>query len=218
MGYVETNWSLPRAYQQIIMRQYIHDGTFYKGPTMGYLFVPLTQYHGGGAAATVEPLSEHLDHYETQLASLFGGGVQAAYRGPRLYDTEKTRQTVKKWVAFYKDNRAILDSDIVHLRRANGRDWDGWLHVNPTLKHCGLAMLFNPLDQEIERTITLPLYYTGLVDRAHLSILRSFDRDRQAEATIAELDHQGRASLTLSIPAQGPIAILVEPVSSATVQ
>ena len=45
---------------------------------MGFMFVPLTQYHGGGAAATIEPLNEHLDHYETRLRNLFGAGVQAA--------------------------------------------------------------------------------------------------------------------------------------------
>lgn len=48
MGYVETNWSLPRAYQEIIERQNIYDGTWQKTPSMGFMFVPLTQYHGGG--------------------------------------------------------------------------------------------------------------------------------------------------------------------------
>ena len=162
MGYVENNWSLPRADQQIITRQNIYDGSYMKGPTMGWMFVPLTEYHGGGAAATVEPLSEHLDHYETQLASLFGAGVQACYRGPRLYDTLATRAVVKKWVNFYKAHRAILDSDLIHLRRADGRDWDGWLHVAPQGKEKGLAMFYNPLAQNIERRIRLPLYYTGL--------------------------------------------------------
>lgn len=92
MGYVETNWSLPRSYQEIIERQNIYDGTWRKTPSMGFMFVPLTQYHGGGAAATIEPLNEHLDHYETRLRNLFGAGVQACYRGPRLYDTEQTRK------------------------------------------------------------------------------------------------------------------------------
>ena len=31
---------------------------------MGWMMVPLTEYHGGGAAATIEPLHEHLAHYE----------------------------------------------------------------------------------------------------------------------------------------------------------
>ena len=50
---------------------------------MGWMFVPLTQYHGGGAAATIEPLKDHLPHYGQRLANLFGAGVQACYRGPR---------------------------------------------------------------------------------------------------------------------------------------
>ena len=40
MGYVETNWSLPRAYQEIIERQNIYDGTWQKTPSMGFMFVP----------------------------------------------------------------------------------------------------------------------------------------------------------------------------------
>jgi hypothetical protein len=48
------------------------------------------------------------------------------------------------------------------LRRSDGRDWDGWLHVNPALKQKGLLMLFNPLKEKITRTIKVPLYYTGL--------------------------------------------------------
>ena len=32
---------------------------------------------------------------------------------------------------FYKLHREVLDADIVHLRRPDGRDWDGFLHVNP---------------------------------------------------------------------------------------
>ena len=87
----------------------------------------LTEYHGGGAAATIEPLQEHLDHYEARLANLFGAGVQACYRGPRLFDSDKTEAVVKKWVQFYKQHRAILDSDIIHLHRPDGRDWDGIL-------------------------------------------------------------------------------------------
>lgn len=166
MGYVETNWSLPRAYQEIIERQNIYDGTWQKTPSMGFMFVPLTQYHGGGAAATIEPLNEHLDHYETRLRNLFGAGVQACYRGPRLYDTDKTRELVKQWVSFYKQHRAILDSDIIHLRRPDGQDWDGIMHVNPNLKEKAFISIYNPLDKEIEKEIKIPLYYTGISSKA----------------------------------------------------
>ena len=108
MGYRETNWSLPREQQEIIERQNIFDGTWEKTPSMGWMFVPLTEYHGGGAAATIEPLKDHLAHYETRLANLFGAGVQACYRGPRLYDADATKAVVKKWVDFYKAHRRFL--------------------------------------------------------------------------------------------------------------
>ena len=64
MGYREANWSLPREYQELIERQNIFDGTWDKTASMGWMFVPLTEYQGGGPAATIEPLREHLGHYE----------------------------------------------------------------------------------------------------------------------------------------------------------
>jgi hypothetical protein len=166
MGYRETNWSLPRDEQEIIERQNIFDGTWEKTSSMGWMFVPLTEYQGGGAAATIEPLKDHLPHYEARLANLFGAGVQACYRGPRLFDSDETKAVVNRWVGFYKQHRAILDGDLIHLRRADARDWDGWLHVNPHLSECGLAFFYNPLSQPIEREIRIPLYYTGLKESA----------------------------------------------------
>lgn len=100
------------------------------------------------------------------MTQYYGAGVQACYRGPRLYDTEKTKQTVSEVISWYKKYREILNSDIIHLRRADGRDWDGILHVNPDLKTKGLIMLYNPLNKKITRTIKVPLYYTGLTKSA----------------------------------------------------
>ncbi|MBN1442375.1 MAG: alpha-galactosidase [Planctomycetes bacterium] len=168
MGYRETNWSLPRAQQVIHTRQNIYDGTWQKTPSMGWMFVPLTQYHGGGAAATIEPLDEHLEHYERMLCSNLAFGVQACYRGPRLFDTERTRDLVKKWVDWYKKHRAILESDLIHGRRADARDLDWMLHANPRLPERGLLVVFNPLSHVVERTIRVNLYYTGLSGSARV--------------------------------------------------
>ena len=162
IGYREVNFSLSREQQKILNRQNIFDGTWEKNPSMGWGFVPLTRYQGGGPEAILEPLSEHLKDYEQLMIQYYGAGVQACYRGPRLYDTEETKQTVVKVINWYKKYRDILNSDIIHLRRADGRDWDGWLHVNPALKEKGLLMIFNPLKEKITRTIKVPLYYTGL--------------------------------------------------------
>ena len=133
---------------------------------MGWMFVPLTEYQGGGAAATIEPLDEHLDHYERMLVSNLALGVQACYRGPRLYDTDRTRAMVKRWVDWFKAHRDILESDLIHGRRADARDLDWMLHVNPRLKEKGLLVVFNPLNQPVERTLRVNLYYTGLADKA----------------------------------------------------
>jgi hypothetical protein len=183
MGYREVNWSLPRARQIILGRQNIFDGTWEKNASMGWMFVPLVEYHGGGAAATLEPLQEHLDAYGAHLAQNFGAGVQACYRGPRLFDSEETKEVVKKWVDFYKKYRAILDSDIIHLRRPDCRDLDGLLHVNPNLKHKGLAVFFNPLDRTVNKEIILPLYYTGLTEtvmiREQEGVKRPYTLDRR---------------------------------------
>jgi hypothetical protein len=166
MGYRETNWSLPRAQQVIHTRQNIYDGTWTKTPSMGWMFVPLTQYHGGGPAATIEPLVDHLEHYENMIVSNLAMGVQACYRGPRLFDSDKTRDLVKQWVNWFKQHRDILESDIIHGRRADGRDVDWMLHVNPDLETPGMLVAFNPLPEHASRTLRVNLYYTGLVDEA----------------------------------------------------
>ena len=63
---------------------------------------------GGGEAATLEPLSQHLDAYSAHLAQNFGAGVQACYRGNRWYDTDDTKAVVVKWIDFFKQYRDIL--------------------------------------------------------------------------------------------------------------
>ena len=169
VGYREVNFSLSRAQQKIINRQNIHDGTIEKTPSMGWGFVPLTKYQGGGEDAVLEPLQDHLEDYEQLMMQYYGAGVQACYRGPRLYDTDKTRVKVQSIIDWYKKYRSILNADMIQLRRADGRDWDGWLHVDPALPQKGLMMLFNPTNETITRTIQLPLYYTGLKDKATIA-------------------------------------------------
>jgi hypothetical protein len=168
IGYREVNFSLPREQQMILNRQNIFDGTWEKTPAMGWGFVPLTRYQGGGEDAVLEPLSQHLKDYEQLMMQYYGAGVQACYRGPRLYDSDETRQTVVKVINWYKKYRDILNADILHLRRADGRDWDGILHVSTTLATKGMVMLYNPLKEAITRTVKLPLYYTGLTKTAKI--------------------------------------------------
>ena len=169
IGYRETNFSLSRDRQRILNRQNIFDGTWEKTPSMGWGFVPLVKYQGGGPEAVLEPLSEHLRDYEQLMMQYYGAGVQACYRGPRLYDTDSTLSLVRRVIGWYKKYRTILNADIIHLRRADGRDWDGFLHVDPRGKEKGMLMVFNPLREPIERTIDVPLYFAGMSGIASVS-------------------------------------------------
>ena len=174
-----------------------------KAPSMGWIFVPLVQYHGGGAAATLEPLSEHLDAYDAHLAQNFGSGIQACYRGPRLYDTDETKALVKQWVDFYKEHRDILDSDIIHVRRPDGRDIDCILHVNPQLKHKGLPMVYNPLGREVKKQLKLPLYYTGLTKTARI-------REQRGKNRKYRLDREYNVEIPVEIAPGGVTWFVIE--------
>jgi hypothetical protein len=72
-------------------------------------------------------------------------------------------------VTFYKQHRSILDSDIIHIRRAGGRDIDAILHVNPAGEEKGLLMVYNPLDKAVKQDLTINVYYTGLAYKASVS-------------------------------------------------
>lgn len=203
IGYRETNWSLPRDQQLIHTRQLNYDCTWERAQSSLWSFVPLVQYHGGGAAATLEPLSEHLYEYKTLMFQNYGAGVQACYRGPRLYDTPETKQVVVDIISWYKKYRNILNSDIIHLRKPDARDWDGIMHVNPDEKEKALAMFFNPTDTDITRTITLPLYYTGLERNASI-------REHEGTPRNYTLDSDRSVTLEVKIPAKGYTWYVVE--------
>ena len=203
IGYREVNWSLPRERQLIHTRQLNYRCTWERLPSSLWSFVPLVQYHGGGAAATLEPLSEHLYEYRTLMFQNYGAGVQACYRGPRLYDTEETKQVVIDVISWYKRYREILNSDIIHLRQPDARDWDGIMHINPNLKEKALAMFFNPTDQEMIRTIKVPLYYTGLDKIAKI-------REQEGRSKNYKIDRNYYVTLEVVIPANGYTWYVVE--------
>lgn len=203
IGYREANWSLPRDRQLIHTRQLNYDCTYERPQSALWSFVPLVEYQGGGAAATLEPLSEHLFEYSTLMFQNYSAGVQACYRGPRLYDTPEVRDVVASTIDWYKKYREILNSDIIHLRRPDGQDWDGIMHVSTTAPQRALATLYNPTDSDIERTVTLPLYYSGLKDLAKI-------REREGKPTKVKLDANSNATLTVTIPAKGYTWLVAE--------
>ena len=112
-------------------------------------------------------MSAHLQEFEMALAQYLGAGVSAFYRGFRIYDTPATMAVVTKWVSMYKAYRAVVTSDIVHVRRPDGRAIDAFLHVNPALPDTvGLGLAFNPTGAALTQAVRWPLYFTGLQDAA----------------------------------------------------
>ncbi|MEO6314156.1 MAG: alpha-galactosidase [Chitinophagaceae bacterium] len=194
LGYREVNFSLPREQQKVLNRQNVFDGTWEKMPSMSWGFVPLTKYQGGGPEAVLEPLRDHLEDYKQLMMQYYGAGVQACYRGPRLYDAVKTKEMVIGVISWYKKYFAILNAAIIHLRRADGRDWDGWMHVDPQLRQKALVMVFNPLKQSITRTIQVPLYYAGLTSKATIVL--------NGQRKLQQLDRAYNTPVTLTIAAE----------------
>ncbi|MBX3255145.1 MAG: alpha-galactosidase [Chitinophagaceae bacterium] len=203
IGYREPNFTLPRERQKILNRQNIYDAMWEEIPSMAWGFVPLTEYGGGGAAATIEPLKDHLDMYEQLMMQYYGSGVQACYRGPRLYDTDTTKKLVQSVITWYKKYRDILNSDLIHLRRADARDWDGMMHVNAGLQQKALAMLYNPLTTPVQRTIKLPLYYTGLNKTAKIRV-------KEGSPKTYALNGACEATVTVTISAESYTWLVVE--------
>ena len=203
LGYREVNFSLSRDQQMLLNRQNIYDASWNETPSMVWGFVPLTKYQGGGPEAILEPLSEHLDAYEQLMIQYYGAGVQACYRGPRLYDTETTKRTVQNVIQWYKKYREILNSDVVHLRRADGRDWDGIMHVNPSWKEKGLVMIYNPLNENIIRDIKLPVYYTGNHNTIKI-------REKEGVGKTYHVDRDYSVSMKITLPAKGYTWLVLE--------
>ena len=174
LGYAENQFNLPRDEWIAISRQQIFDNTWVQTPTQGWMFAALVDYHGGGNAAALEPLSEHISAWEWTLASFLGAGVGACYRGDRLFDTPEVQQMVGKWTSFWLKYRRILTEDIIHLRRPTVSDMDAIMHVSSVLQHpedevAALAMVYNPSDLQISTNLTLPLYYTGIAGSVHVA-------------------------------------------------
>ena len=99
-------------------------------------------------------------------------------------------------IDWYKKHREVLNSDIIHLRRADGRDWDGFLHINPAGEEKGLLMLFNPLNIPIKKEIEIPVYYTGLSEKVKIG-------EKDGKMKIYPINRDYVVSLTVSIPARG---------------
>ena len=139
MGYREATDNIDIVLQTVIYRQYIFDATLHKTAGMGWVNLNTEVLHGG--------MEQNLDKYERIFFTMLSSGAQVWVRGHRLYDGPQSQAMLKKWMDWYRRYRAIIQGDIIHLRRPDGRDLDYYLHVNPANQEKGMLLVFNPLDE-----------------------------------------------------------------------
>jgi hypothetical protein len=110
---------------------------------------------------------------------------------------------VRNIVAWYKKYRVILNADLIHLPRPDGRDYDAIMHVNPKWKEKALVMICNPLDSPITRKIKLPLYYPGLSTVAHL-------REKEGKMQSIPISRNYSIDVTVKIAAHSYTRLVIE--------
>jgi len=54
------------------------------------------------------------------------------YPGDVCASTTHTKKMVSDMIKWYIDHRLILNADMIQLRRADGRDWDGFIEETGT--------------------------------------------------------------------------------------
>lgn len=195
MGYREATDNIDITLQTVIYRQYIFDATWHKTAQMGWVNLN-TEVLPGGMEASV-------DKYERIFFTMLSSGAQVWVRGHRLYDGPKSQAILKKWMSWYHAHKDVILGDIIHLKRPDGRSLDYTLHVNAKGKEKGMLLVFNPLEEEVTKTINLPLYYTGLTGSAKI-------RQEDGTAKTYQLDGTSSVKLPVTIPAGGFSWFIIE--------
>ena len=171
---------------------------------MGWSFLPLVQVYGTGTdASTIEPLHEHLDVYEANWPRTSPRASRATIAACGCTTPTRRRRWSKSGSTSTKNTAPILDSDIIHVRRPDGRDIDCMLHVNPSLKQKGLAVVFNPLERPVTTTLTLSLYYTGLTESATI-------RREEGEPATYRLDRQHNVEVPIEMASRSVTWFVIE--------
>lgn len=169
VGYEEIGWSQSRLTQLLLARIYNYKGTYHKIPSMGWSFLPVEEYHGGGNHAKFEPLTENLADYDWALAIAAASGVWPCVRGRRLYDSDLCRSVVKYWTDVIHRHKILLNSNTVHVYPPKATenlniaaDIDVILQENHTTPDKLFLMVCNQTTETRTKTLLLPTFYTGL--------------------------------------------------------
>lgn len=110
---------------------------------------------------------------------------------------------VARNVAWFKKYRNILESDVIHGKRADGRGLDWMLHVNPDLKRKGMLLVYNPTNEAITQNLRVNFYYTGLADSVSV-------KENDANGKTLKLDRDYRQDVEVTVEANGMNWFVIE--------
>lgn len=170
IGYEEIAFSAPRQEQILLTRLYNYNGTFGKIPSMGWSFLPISVYHGGGRQARFAPLEKNIEDFDWMVFQHFVAGVMPCFRGKKLIYGRKSYDVLRKHTEFYKKYKYVLNGYTIHFmppkidygNPCRATDIDAVLTVREDGDCRGILAVFNQTDRRITKTIEVPLYYTAL--------------------------------------------------------
>jgi hypothetical protein len=164
------------------------------------------QQMGADAVAAMTPFRPAIDAFHTLtkphdwleglIKAYVGDGITADfYLEIAEHLDPETKALVVRMVQWYKQYRAILESDVVHLRRADGQRLDFVLHANPKTSPRAMLVAYNPTDQVLRETVRVPLYYAGITKST---------RYREKEGKFKRLTVAKQvATIVVEVPAHG---------------
>jgi len=107
--------------------------------------------------------ADELQYLDAGFATFLGAAGRCFQGGP-LWKNAASQAIVTKWTAVFDRFRAVLNGDVVHVRKPTGRDWDAMMHVLPSAapgEARAFAIFFNPTTSDLALNTSLAVYYAG---------------------------------------------------------
>ena len=157
-------------------------------PTSPGKWTPFSGYESVGTLCEGS-CEEHLTEIEWALSGMWGTGAFPQLRSTKLWDGPHSKALLQKWIAWAKKYRRVLSSEFVTLAHGtvcwgktlnistggpsefgggcSSSDLDAVLHRAPQhfysdVEERALAVIWNPTNRTIARTLRAPLYYAGI--------------------------------------------------------
>jgi hypothetical protein len=196
IGYTDAWGSTKEPWTWLLLgRLYIHDGTFWKPTTNGDVCFDLNR---AGNMST----PDELQYLDTGLATFLGAAGRCFQGGP-LWLNDASRAIVTRWTAVFDKYRALLNGDVVHVRKPDGRGWDAMMHVLPSAaagEPRAFAIFFNPLATRAASVNTSLCVYYANFPSGPAPVRVEWDDGEVEQAT---QDAAFSVRLSRSVPAHG---------------